>query len=182
MFQAQTVNDGVQLFWQFSDAAGVTDSWFERSTSVVGPWVKVTGTPVVNNGINSIVDRGTEPDQTYTYRLMVQVAGKATPVSAIQGTSGAMVKEFALSRISPNPTTTVARIEYTVPSTARVRVSILDLQGRLVSSVVDATVQPGRYTTVWNGNGIGGRVAAGMYFVRFEGGGKTAVKRIALTR
>ena len=97
--------------------------------------------------------------------------------------AGERITEFALARISPNPSVNMARIEYTVPREAKVRVSIVDIQGRTVATVVDAVKQPGRYQSVWNGENVrGGRAPAGMYFVRYEAPGKVAVKRVTLTR
>jgi hypothetical protein len=103
------------------------------------------------------------------------VAGVTPPPAEV-------ITEFALARVSPNPTSGAARIEYTVPRAAKIRVTIVDLQGRTVAKVVDGIQNPGRYQAVWTGDGGRGRVSAGMYFVRYEGGGKVAVKRVALTR
>ena len=76
-----------------------------------------------------------------------------------------------------------ARIEYTVAREVKVRMSVVDVQGRVVATLVDGVQRPGRYQAAWNGEGTrGGRAAAGMYFVRYEAPGKTMVKRLALTR
>ena len=77
----------------------------------------------------------------------------------------------------------MARIEYTVAREAKVRVSIVDVQGRVVASLVEGVQPPGRYQTAWDPAAAhSGRVEAGMYFVRYEAPGKTTVKRLALTR
>ncbi len=183
LFETETVNDGIELRWQFGDATEVTATSVERSATVVGPWKKIDAQPTTVNNITTVIDRTVEADKSYVYRLVATVKGGQTvSFTPVEGKAGELITEFALARVSPNPTTDVARIEYTVPREAKVRVSILDLQGRLVSKVVDLVQRPGRYQAIWSGSGDRGRVAAGMYFVRFEGGGKVAVKRIALTR
>ena len=40
----------------------------------------------------------------------------------------------------------------------------------------------GRHEVTWSGAGDHGRVAAGIYFVTCEMGGKTFVRRVAITR
>ena len=94
----------------------------------------------------------------------------------------APVTEFALSRIVPNPTQGSARVDYTVAQAARVRLTIVDLQGRLVATLHDGVQPAGRYQTVWNGENALGRAPVGMYFVRYQAAGKNAVKRLMLTR
>jgi len=103
--------------------------------------------------------------------------------SPVAGLAGADITEFALTRISPNPMADMARIEYTVAREAKVRVSIVDVQGRVVASLVEGVQPPGRYQTAWDPAAAhSGRVEAGMYFVRYDAPGKTTVKRLALTR
>src|SRR5204863_2745070 len=40
-FEAEPVNDGVKLSYEFSEATDLATSWIERADQVTGPWVKV---------------------------------------------------------------------------------------------------------------------------------------------
>jgi len=46
------------------------------------------------------------------------------------------VAEFAFTRLRPNPASGLARIEYALPQPAWVRISVHDVQGRLVARPV----------------------------------------------
>ncbi len=95
-------------------------------------------------------------------------------------TSTGAVTEFALGSIRPNPTPSAAQIEYMLPREASVRLSVVDVQGREVALLASGLLNPGRYTATWSGNTARGPAARGVYFVRYQAGGKTFTKRLVL--
>jgi hypothetical protein len=76
--------------------------------------------------------------------------------------------------VEPNPARAgqPARIAYGVPraaagGVARTVLTVVDLRGRVVKTLVEASLPPGRYSAVWDGtNSRGERAAAGIYFAR----------------
>lgn len=84
------------------------------------------------------------------------------------------------ARVSPNPTLGVARVEYLLPRASQVRVSVYDVHGRMRARPVDAFQPPGRHITTWNAAAEG--LAPGLYFLRFEGLGRDATRRLVLIR
>ena len=76
---------------------------------------------------------------------------------------------FALSEPRPNPFARGTQILYQTPERCRVRVAVYDASGRLVYCIVDETLDPGYYRSLWNGSDSEGRnVNAGVYFCRLE--------------
>ena len=65
---------------------------------------------------------------------------------------------------------------------ARVRVSVVDIQGRTMAVLADGLHRPGRYPASWGGESERGAAPAGLYFVRYETPGKNLVQRMVLTR
>lgn len=48
-----------------------------------------------------------------------------------------------------------------------VKIVVYDVQGRLVSKLIDNEVQPGYHKVSWKGfDGLGKKVGAGVYFIR----------------
>ena len=88
--------------------------------------------------------------------------------------------QFALHSRSANPIRGAARFQFAVPNEARVRVSVLDVQGREVAVLAEGTYPAGRYQAAWDGAGSRGRVAAGLYFVRYQAAGLKFVKRVVI--
>jgi hypothetical protein len=65
---------------------------------------------------------------------------------------------------SPNPFTVETALRFTVDRTAWIRLTIHDVLGREVETLVDGTRQPGHYTSYWTARGL----ASGVYFCRLE--------------
>ena len=77
------------------------------------------------------------------------------------------------------PTFGLARIEYTLAQPARVRISVHDVQGRLVALPVNEMRPAGRHEATWDD---ARSARAGFYFVRFEAAGRSETKRLVLIR
>jgi hypothetical protein len=88
-------------------------------------------------------------------------------------------------RVGPSPFRSGVAIVL-ANSTARAleaRVTVHDLLGRLVATLLDGPAAPGLVTLRWDGRDLGGRaVASGIYQVRAEVAGARLARRVALVR
>lgn len=83
----------------------------------------------------------------------------------------------------PNPTFGSARIAFDLARPGRARIAVYDIAGRLVQVVAEDDYAAGRSEVVWNGrNRRGQRVAPGVYAVRIESGGKSALAKAVVLR
>ena len=83
----------------------------------------------------------------------------------------------------PNPFRTGLAIEYAVPRPSRVRLRVLDVAGRVVSSLVDGDCPAGRFSATWNGSDRdGGRVAAGVYLIDLAVGDQRITRKVVRLR
>jgi WD40 repeat protein len=86
-------------------------------------------------------------------------------------------------RISPNPSRRETAVSYSVAQTGPVRLTVHDVSGRLVATLVDTTATVGDHVVVWDGCDTSGiRTASGIYFARLEASGSVESKRIVLVR
>jgi hypothetical protein len=69
-----------------------------------------------------------------------------------------------------------------VPLPARIRLSVMDVQGREVVVLLDGESRPGRFQATWNGRTEHGNAPSGLYFIRLRTPGKDLVRRLALSR
>ena len=90
-------------------------------------------------------------------------------------------RTLAITAVGPNPAVGLLRIEYSNPRTASLRLTVLDLQGRVVATLMDGVVNAGRYRVAWTGDGFRAK-APGLYFVRIDSEGASAVRRVVVTR
>ena len=80
--------------------------------------------------------------------------------------------KIGINQIFPNPFNPIANIQFEVSEISQVELSIYNLNGRLVNTLVDAFVNPGMYTSVWNGgDSYGNQVSSGIYLAVLESNG-----------
>ena len=91
--------------------------------------------------------------------------------------------KFQVSQSRPNPFTQTTSIEYAVPEESKVALSIFDVSGRLVATLVDGMRMPGSYTVQWRGYDTEGRrVSPGVYICVLNAGEFKAVRKIVFAR
>jgi hypothetical protein len=99
------------------------------------------------------------------------------------GPTGTPNAGLALGPCAPSPFMHEVRLSYATPTGGRVRLTIHDLRGRSIATLVDGEEPAGTRVVTWDGTDRAGRmVASGIYFVRLECGGLTRSLRIARTR
>jgi len=75
-----------------------------------------------------------------------------------------IIKSFKLLQNYPNPFNPTTTIEYEIPKPGYVDISVYDLSGRLVKTLLNKSLQKGNYKVVWNGsNQSGQKVSSGFY-------------------
>ena len=107
-----------------------------------------------------------------------------TLVAPVVGVGDAPPAEFAL-RAGPSPSGAAVAIALSNPTGRAVaaRVTVHDLAGRRVATLLDGWAAPGASALRWNGRDRDGRAAAsGVYQVRAEIEGRVLARRIALVR
>jgi len=86
--------------------------------------------------------------------------------------------EFALDQNYPNPFNPNTTINYTIQEAGNVNLSIFNLMGQKVVTLVDETKGAGMYNTRWNAS----NVASGMYYYRLESNGNSITKKMTLIK
>ncbi len=90
---------------------------------------------------------------------------------------------YALLQNYPNPFNLSTRIEYSIPRSGPVNLTIFNLLGQPVREWQFRQVTQGNHTIDWDGrSGSGEVVATGVYFYRIEAGGFTASRKMLLMK
>lgn len=99
------------------------------------------------------------------------------PLTAVTATGG-LPTEVSLSQNYPNPFNPSTTIEWSVPATSRVRLSIYNMIGQEVATVAEANMDPGQYKTTWNASGL----PSGVYLYRLQVGSTTLTRKLVYLR
>jgi hypothetical protein len=92
--------------------------------------------------------------------------------------------DFTIDQNRPNPFNGLTTVRYGVPNSGgHVKLSVYDATGRHVATIVDGVRQPGYHDATWDGTAASGKpVSSGIYFCRFEAGGRTMTKQMLLLK
>lgn len=139
--------------------------------------------------VNNLLD-GT----TYYFAIKtIDDAGNVSPISNIAKVVALVLgvddddqelpQDFSLSQNYPNPFNPATTIEYSVATTSRVRLTVYNIRGQTITTLVDDIKGPGRHEQTWNGsNDRGSQVASGVYFYRLETDHYTDTKKMVLLK
>ena len=73
--------------------------------------------------------------------------------------------------VAPNPTSQSARLQYELNRASEVRISVYDVAGRLVRSLVNSNQRAQLHSVEWDGRDrAGSQVPSGVYFFRIQAG------------
>ncbi len=104
------------------------------------------------------------------------------PVLAVEPAVDA-AELVALAPGAPNPTRGGSRLSFTLPHGGMARLTVQDVQGRRVRTLVDGWRPAGPQELLWDGNdGQGVPTPAGVYFVRLEAMGREVGTRVTRVR
>ncbi len=85
--------------------------------------------------------------------------------------------------IYPNPTVKCTEINYSIPNDGKVEVTIYDLAGKRVNTLISTHLPEGNYTTPWYGTDSTNRILpSGTYFCVVNIEGKTVSKKMVLLK
>jgi hypothetical protein len=97
--------------------------------------------------------------------------------------AGYLPRIFALAPARPNPLGGTTEINYQLPTASQVRITIFNVAGQAVRTLVSGKEEAGYKSVTWNGrNDRGVRVGAGVYLYRMEAGSFAATRKLVVVR
>ena len=99
--------------------------------------------------------------------------------SAVRPTVGTYT--WRLAQNAPNPCTGSTLIRFAVANRSRVAIKVYDARGKLVTILIDETLDPGQHSLRWDGTTAAGqRVSSGVYFFRMQAPAFSDVKKMLI--
>jgi len=102
-------------------------------------------------------------------------------VTAVEPITAAIGPQLAQS--FPNPAGDITSIRFTMPKDGTARLTIEDVAGRRIATLVDQVISAGQHEVTWNRRMANGqKAAAGVYFYRLTVNGQTSAPRRLVLR
>jgi hypothetical protein len=122
---------------------------------------------------------GYNPQRTFCLGCLPDV------VTSVPGEDSPSLVRFAPP--APNPVRNAARFTFVLPRAAAVRLTLFDLNGRVVRALFKEELPAGAHEARWDGRDGGGqRLADGVYFARLAvadaEGGKVLTRKVTLLK
>jgi hypothetical protein len=94
-----------------------------------------------------------------------------------------LAKEVKLGKNYPNPFNPVTSISFTIPGKQIVQLTIFDILGNEISTLLNSELSAGLHNVQWNGsNMIGQQVASGVYLYTLKTNGKSFTQKMLFTK
>jgi hypothetical protein len=145
-----------------------------------GTWVWVTAGTLLNKypAFQGLAGQAyNQADGGYCFRIWDPAQG------VDDGSQPNLPKEFALGQNYPNPFNPTTNVKYDVPRRSSVKLTVYNVLGQRVKTLVDEVKNPGSYSIGWDGSTDGGSsVSSGIYFYKMEAGSFVQTKKMVLMK
>jgi Secretion system C-terminal sorting domain len=148
-------------WYSFDSGFGTSSSSTSRTTSAVG---------------QTFVGRSSGPSSVVTSGFLADslVRGYLADVKGRRN----LPARFELLQNYPNPFNPATVISYQLPSTAFVSLTIFDMLGRELATLVHGVEEPGEHVIRWDAAGL----ASGVYFYRLQAGSFVETRKMMVLR
>jgi hypothetical protein len=167
-----------------STVKGITQAWaepFDASSPVVVARVLVRWNPEKGSNAEIAVKPhpvfGSIRATAAPDHRIIEAEGGTTQVRA-GDRPAAYGNAPVLYGVYPNPFNPVTQITYWVPEKTRVNLTIYDVNGRLIETLVKGEKDRGEHTISWQAESL----PSGVYFCRFEAGGFSENRKVMLIK
>ena len=105
------------------------------------------------------------------------------PVLSVEPVGEPVPKAFVLEQNYPNPFNPTTTIEFSIPTNSKVTLSVYNVLGQKVRTLVNDRLPAKHYRVLWDGtDDRGNLVPSGVYFYTIRTDGFSATKKMILMK
>ncbi|UCG53329.1 MAG: Ig-like domain-containing protein [Candidatus Latescibacterota bacterium] len=181
-FLAKAEETGVELTWEVASDEAIKGFKIYRREGGNGQDEIVSGSELILKDANVYVDRSVRGGRVYEYTLGVVLdSGEEVLSQPVRVTTKAY--RLALFQNYPNPFNPNTTISFTLPAKQHVTLTIYNVEGKRVTTLVDKELVEGYQKFTWDSTDSKGHpVSSGVYFYRLQTGKKTLTKKMVLLK
>jgi len=158
------------LAWADDPQTDAIDGWVEGDVITAYLWRSASST-LEESSAEILEGSATFGASPYT----VMKLGASKTISTLP--------ELSLSANYPNPFNPTTTIEFSLPTAGQVELSIYNVTGQKVITLIDQVYSAGEYQVVWNGKDArGNSVTSGVYFYKLSTGQYSKTKKMIMVK
>ncbi len=153
---------------------------------------KIAFTPEKDDILIPFLKQGDRKFATQIYAALIDCSNKSTGQQVLldilepivnQSPATMLPDDFTMNQNYPNPFNPSTTIEFYLPKESQVTLSVYNITGQLVITLIDQKMPSGYSEVVWDGqDNNNNNVSSGIYFYRLDAGDKTFTKRMLLLK
>jgi len=129
----------------------------------------------VNKWFSGLIDEF----MIYTRALSEEeIADMASGETSVQSDQPHVIKKYHLSQNYPNPFNPTTQISYAMPKAGYVTLTVYDVQGKVVDTLVNEQQTAGQHAVTWTADGL----ASGVYLYQLAVEGRVETKKLLLQK
>lgn len=187
-FTATGREGAIEVMWTSQTEVNALAYHLLRSEKVDGQFVEVARLDAHGNSETPrdyrYLDEDVVAGRTYYYKLADEdYEGNMRYHGPVFAAAGARPMAYKLSPNYPNPFNPSTAIGYEIPEAGRVTLTIYNVLGQEVRSLVDVHQEAGSHTVMWDSKDNGGHyLNSGVYFYTLKAGDFTQTRKMVLMR
>ncbi len=126
--------------------------------------------PNTTTNLSAIAYAGFGPTNIY--------ANQEGLLTGINNNGGEVPETYSLSQNYPNPFNPVTNIKFTIPTSGLVNITLFDIMGREIATIVNQNLTLGSYTADFDAS----KLSSGVYFYKLTSGSFTDTKKMMLVK
>lgn len=164
-------------------ALWTNDYWLVQGTVYYTPDAGNSWTNMPPNGLNKhvgLIDMATLGSEVSAWATSIgdTLYHHHRIITAVDGGPQPLPMRFFLSQNFPNPFNPATTIGYQIPQGGLVKLTVYDVLGSKVTTLVDAVQAAGNHTVEWKADGV----SSGIYVYRLDANGRTTSRKMLLLR
>ncbi len=181
-FSAMLEERVVKVRWQLHMIDEGAEFSVLRSENQGGGYAELPSVEISRDGLSfEFTDRDVSSGADYFYRVKLILGSESSVLFETERVS-VPPAALALHQNHPNPFNPATTIRYFLPSAGHVRLTIYDVSGRLITTLVDGARAEGEHSTEWDGGNGSAGASSGVYFYRLDYGKESITKKMILLR
>ncbi len=178
----QTTTGEITLTWD-NNASSEDGTIIEREQN---PDTKFTILDTLKGNGTQFIDKTIEQGFIYLYRVRVYIDSitsdysneVSSNITNVKNVGKEIPTKYSLSQNYPNPFNPTTTINFALPKTGLTKLTIYDLQGRVVEILVNKVLGAGYHEVNFKAGGL----SSGVYFYRLEVGNFTQTMKLILLK
>jgi hypothetical protein len=182
-FSAGLRGDAVEIAWSLATGSDTKGFAVMRKPVAIGEYEMLPGA-IEREGDLSFKyrDQSVEPGESYRYCVAALEGGSQSILFETEAIA-VPKRELALMQNHPNPFNPTTTIEYELPESGAVSLTIYDVAGRRIAQLVNARQEQGSHAAQWTGRDQNGSpVASGMYFYKLDFAKQSITRKMVFLR